>query len=88
MELQAPMVRFIPDLEPIIAAIRQTLSSHGLEALLATETWDYENVLVNVKTYMWGCGFGIAVFDKHATEQFKPNVALELGYMMALQSLP
>jgi hypothetical protein len=36
------MIRFIPDLEPIIAAIRQTLSSHGLEALLAKETVNQE----------------------------------------------
>jgi nucleoside 2-deoxyribosyltransferase len=39
----------------------------------------------NILTYIYGCGFGLAIFERIETEDFNPNVALELGYMMALR---
>jgi len=33
---------------------------------------------------MYGCHFGIAVFDRIEADDFNPNVALEVGYMLAL----
>ena len=33
---------------------------------------------------MHGCGFGIAVFERLTTDEFNPNVSLEVGYMLAL----
>jgi nucleoside 2-deoxyribosyltransferase len=33
---------------------------------------------------MHGCAFGIGIFERITTEDFNPNVSLELGYMMAL----
>ena len=33
---------------------------------------------------MQGCSFGIALFDRINTDEFNPNVSLEIGYMMAL----
>jgi nucleoside 2-deoxyribosyltransferase len=35
-------------------------------------------------TYLYGCGFGIAVFERIEAEEFNPNVSLEVGYMFAL----
>jgi len=34
---------------------------------------------------MHGCGFGVAIFDRINSEEFNPNVSLEIGYMMALK---
>jgi nucleoside 2-deoxyribosyltransferase len=33
---------------------------------------------------MHGCAYGIAVFDRVDGEAFNPNVALEVGYMLAM----
>ena len=36
-------------------------------------------------TYIYGCGFGVAVFERIEAEEFNPNVSLEVGYMLALK---
>ena len=41
-------------------------------------------MLWNILTYIYGCRFGIAVFERIEDEAFNPNVALEVGYMMGL----
>ena len=71
--------------DSIVAAIKEVLSQHGLDALRADEKNYHDNLLPNIKTYMWGCGFGIAVFERIESEEFNPNVSFEVGYMMALQ---
>ena len=38
----------------------------------------------NILTYLHGCGFALAVFERIEQEDFNPNVSLEVGYMMAL----
>lgn len=64
--------------------IRDTLAASGYQALradykeYASELWD------NVVVYMLGCPFGIAVFEEIDEREFNPNVALELGFMLAL----
>ena len=39
----------------------------------------------NILTYIYGCEFGIAVFERIETDEFNPNVSLEVGYMLALR---
>jgi hypothetical protein len=68
----------------IIGAIRTTCAKHGIEVLRADEKTYSEDLLQNIRTYMHGCGFGIAVYDRLVTDDFNPNVSLEVGYMMAL----
>jgi hypothetical protein len=68
----------------ILDAIRQTLERHGIVALRADDRAYAESLMPNVRTYMHGCGFGIAVFDRIESEMHNPNVALEVGYMLAL----
>lgn len=34
---------------------------------------------------MHGCGSGIAVFERLEEENFNPNVAFEVGYMLAMK---
>jgi nucleoside 2-deoxyribosyltransferase len=38
-----------------------------------------------VLTYVHGCSFGVAVFERLLDDDFNPNVALEVGYMLALK---
>lgn len=68
----------------IVDAIRTSLKPHGISALRADDKVYHEDLFPNVQTYMYGCGFGIAVFERIESERFNPNVALEVGYMTAL----
>jgi hypothetical protein len=70
--------------------LKETMMSLGVIALLAIPNEYHKSVLYNVLTYIYGCGYGIAVFDNihgHKTGKqgyFNPNVAFELGYMSGL----
>jgi hypothetical protein len=65
--------------------IKDTLSKHGLVGLLARDREFHEDLYPNILTYMHGCDFGIAVFERLKTDEFNPNVALEVGYMFGLK---
>lgn len=68
----------------ILRSIKATLAKYGMTAVRADEKAYHDQLLSNVLTYAHGCGFGVAVFDRIKSEQFNPNVALEVGYLMAL----
>jgi hypothetical protein len=69
----------------IESAIKDTLRKHGLVGLLARDKEFHDDLFPNILTYMHGCDFGIAVFERLETEVFNPNVALEVGYMLGLK---
>ena len=66
-------------------AISETLASHGLKAVRADGKRYHDDILYNVLTYLHGCSFGIAVFERITTDDFNPNVSLEVGYLMAMR---
>lgn len=68
----------------IAKTIRDTCMHYGLRALRADDHRYSDELLPNIRTYMHGCGFGIAVFERLVVEHFNPNVSLEVGYMLAL----
>ncbi|MCK7590778.1 hypothetical protein M0G43_09345 [Subsaxibacter sp. CAU 1640] len=68
----------------IIGVLKSHLAKKGITLLRADEKWYSDDLFENIKTYMQGCSFGIALFDRINTEEFNPNVSLEIGYMMAL----
>lgn len=68
----------------IVEGIRAVLDSYGISGLRADDRQYHDDLFPNVLTYMYGCGFGIAVFERLETNDFNPNVSLELGYMLAL----
>lgn len=70
--------------DSIVRGIRSTLDMYGLKALRADDKEYHEDLFGNVQTYLYGCGFGIAVFERLENEYFNPNVSLEVGYMRAL----
>lgn len=70
--------------QQIVAAIKESLSRYGIEALRADDKEYHDDLFPNVLTYLYGCRFGIAVFERLENEDFNPNVSLELGYMTAL----
>lgn len=80
------MMRFgkTPAHDNITAAVRNELASHGITALRADDKEYHDDLFPNVLTYMYGCSFGVAIFERIEAEDFNPNVALEVGYMLAL----
>lgn len=71
--------------EGIVAGIRAALDPLGVTVVRADDKQYHDDLFPNVLTYIYGCSFGIAVFERIETEQFNPNVALEVGYMFALK---
>lgn len=68
----------------LIETIKQCFDEHGITLLRADSKWYADDLLTNIRTYMHGCDFGVAIFDRVKTEYFNPNVSLEIGYMMAM----
>ncbi len=74
-----------PAHDNITEAIKATLGKHGIVGVRADEKEYHDDLLPNVLTYLHGCGFGIAVFERIKTEEaHNPNVALEVGYLLAM----
>ena len=64
-------------------AIRDGLARYGFTVLRADDK-DYTGDLwENVCLYMLGSRFAVAVFEEIDLREFNPNVALELGFMLA-----
>ncbi len=70
--------------DAILKAVRDVLAEHGIDGLRADDNVYDEVLMMNLRTYLHGCGFGVAVFDRIESENHNPNVALEVGYMLAL----
>jgi hypothetical protein len=66
-------------------AIKDTLSKYHFTGLLARDKEYNDNLYPNIQTYMHGCEFGIAVFERIQKDDFNPNVSLEVGYMLGLK---
>ena len=66
-------------------AISDTLMPFGISALRADTKQYHDELFYNILTYVHGCGSGVAVFERLEEETFNPNVAFEVGYMMALK---
>ncbi len=80
------MMRFRPgpQYQEIHVSIRDELAQYGLKVLRADDK-DYTGDLwENVALHMLGSRYGVAVFEEIDQREFNPNVALELGFMMAL----
>lgn len=79
------MMRFRsgPQYEEIHKAVGENMASYGLDVVRADDK-DYTGDLwENVCLHMLGCRFGVAVFEEIDLREFNPNVALELGFMIA-----
>ena len=83
------MTRFVPGnklLETLDRELRQVLRCYGLNPLRADDKMYMRdrNLWNNVCVYMIGCKYGIAILEDRIADEFNPNVALEYGFMRAL----
>ena len=68
----------------IVDAIKKTADKYGVKVVRADEQEFHRNLLSNVRTYLHGCGFGIAIYERITTDEPNANVGLEVGYLMAM----
>ena len=45
----------------------------------------HDDLFSNIITYIYGCEFGIAVFERLESNNFNPNVSLEVGFLLGLK---
>jgi hypothetical protein len=70
--------------EEIMEGVKQELKRYGITGLRADDCRYHDDLLYNVLTYVYGCSFGVAIFERIEKEEFNSNVAFEVGYLMAL----
>ncbi len=68
----------------ILGGIRKALDPHKYTTLRADDKQYHDNIFFNILTYIYGCRFGIAVFERIESDAFNPNVSLEVGYLLGL----
>jgi hypothetical protein len=68
----------------IWGTIRDALSSMNIKALRADAKVYHPDLYNNVLTYIYGCTFGIAVFERITSDLINPNVIFEVGYTIAI----
>jgi hypothetical protein len=69
----------------IVKALKEEFTKRGLNLLRVDHKAYCDDLFLNIKTYMHGCAFGLALFERINSNYFNPNVSLEVGYMMALK---
>lgn len=79
------MMRFAdtPVNRALVEEVGASLSRYAISVLRADQHTYSDSLWENIRYYMDACDLGIAVFDQAASNDFNPNVSLELGYMMA-----
>jgi len=83
------MTRFVPGnkiLEELDEALRSVLGSYDLDPVRADDKMYMRdrNLWNNVCVHMICCKYGIAILEDRVADEFNPNVALEYGFMRAL----
>ncbi len=68
----------------IVRAVKNTGQKHKLSIVRADERQFHDDLWGNVRTFLHGCGFGIAVYERIETEEQNANIGLEVGYLMAM----
>ena len=80
------IMRFLPSppLTRIYDAVVAALAKMGLNALRADQHAYHPELWSNICTYMLSCSKAVVIFEDVEVRDFNPNVALELGFMLAL----
>jgi hypothetical protein len=68
--------------QAVIDIARNALAGHGLRLHLANQRIVDEDLLGNVAAYIWGCQFGLALFENRVGEGLNYNLVIEVGAMI------
>jgi hypothetical protein len=71
-------------LDDIWAEIDRVLNAYGLKARRADKKTYHDQLWENICVYILGSRYGIAILEDRVAAELNPNVALEYGFMKAL----
>lgn len=70
-------LKIVYDIIQSVFAKNEYIAIRANEKLFTDDLWN------NVKVYLDCCKVAVAIFDKNDQDSYNPNVALEVGYMLA-----
>lgn len=70
--------------DEMVDAVKTALKTNDIIGLRADDREYHSDTLWNILTYIHGCGFGIAIFERIDSDDYNSNVGLEIGYTIAL----
>ena len=56
--------------ERIVQSIKDTLNGNGISGLRADDKEYHDELFLNILTYIYGCEFGVAVFERLENDNF------------------
>jgi hypothetical protein len=71
--------------QQMIKDIKDVLAKHNIVGLRADDKEYMDDLFLNVKVYMHTCDFAIAVYERIVSDDFNPNVSLEVGYLFGMK---
>lgn len=71
-------------LKAVIDSVKAAVVSSGYHPLLAADTKLHPNLWENIECQMLSCGRGIAIVEDRFNPKLNPNVAMEWGWMRAM----
>ena len=74
---------FREELNKVYEIIKDIFASKGYLAIRADEKEFTNDLWENVRVYLECCNVAVAVFDKNDQDNYNPNVAIEVGYMLS-----
>lgn len=74
---------FREELNKVYEIIKDIFASKGYLAIRADEKEFTNDLWENVRVYLECCNVAVAVFDKNDQDNFNPNIAIEVGYMLS-----
>jgi hypothetical protein len=69
----------------IYTTLKTVMTDCGFNLVRADERTYSDDLLTNIEAHVYGCRFAIAVFERILTNDFNPNVSLEVGYFFGLR---
>lgn len=68
----------------IVDAVKKALNENEIVGVRADDKRYHDDLYYNVVTYLHGCGLALAVFERLEANVTNPNIALEVGYLLAM----
>jgi nucleoside 2-deoxyribosyltransferase len=73
-----------PEHKAVLKALEDVSRAVDVTLIRADHHQYHDDLLENIRVYLHGCSFGIAIFEDADNKGFNPNVSLEVGYLLAL----
>lgn len=68
----------------IVKAIQETAARHGIAVVRADDHEFHADLWGNVRTFLHGCSFGVAIYERIEQDEPNANIGLEVGYLLAM----